>query len=144
MILLSLLIAIIIVQETYMSGTVEFKRKMKSPPVTSAAETDFAPGTLPYERRLWRKKVLKVQLRNRHLLDRWGIKLTKFMECANRWSNGSVSKGSNHIPRFEIHHEDPDITVELNGKLQKYVFRRLDKPLSLQRERSKPKYHWLC
>ena len=132
MIVLCLLITIINVQEIYISGTVEFAPKTKS------------PLAIPYERRLWRKKLLKVQLRNRHLLDHWGIKLTKFMECANRWSNGSVSKGSNHVPRFEIHHEDPDIIVELNGKLQKYVFRRLDKPLSLQRERSKPKYHWLC
>ena len=64
--------------------------------------------------------MLKVQIRNRHLLDHWGVKLTKFMECANRWSNGAVSKGSNRIPRFEIDDEDPDIIVELNGKHAKF------------------------
>ena len=116
MIVHNLLIRIIIVQETYVSGTVEFAPKMKSPPATSAAETGFAPATLPYEHRLWRKKVLKVQLKNRYLLSHWNVELTKLMQCANRWSNGSVSEGSNHIPRFEID-EDPDIIVELNGKL---------------------------
>jgi hypothetical protein len=41
------------------------------------------------------------------------------MECANRWSDGIVSEGSNRIPRFEIiiDNEEPDIVVELNGKL---------------------------
>ena len=102
-----------------MSGTVEFAPKTKSPPATSAAETGFAPATLPYERRLWRKKVLKVQLKNQHLLSCWNVELTKLMQCANRWSNGSVSEGSNHIPRFEIDDEDSDIIVELNGKLSK-------------------------
>ena len=38
------------------------------------------------------------------------------MECANRWSDGMVSKGSNHIPRFESDDENPDIIVELNSK----------------------------
>ena len=62
--------------------------------------------------------MLKVQLKNRHLLSRWRVDLGKFMECANRWSDGIVSKGSNHIPRFEMDDEDPDIVVELNGKLK--------------------------
>ena len=96
--------------------TMELTPKMDSPPAASTAGPGFAPAALPYKNRLWRRKVLKVQIRNRHLLDRWGVKLTKFMECANRWSNGTVSKGSNHIPRFETDDEDPDIVVELNGK----------------------------
>lgn len=91
---------------------------MKSPPASneSTAGAGFAPAALPYESRLWRKKVLKVQLKNRHLLHRWRVDLGKFVECANRWSDGVVSKGSNHIPRFEMDDEDPDIIVELNGK----------------------------
>ena len=96
--------------------TMEFTPKMKSPPAASTAGPGFAPAALPYENRLWRRKVLKVLIKNRHLLSRWGVKLTKFMECTNRWSDGAVSKGSNHIPRFETDDEDPDIVVELNGK----------------------------
>ena len=96
--------------------TMKLTPKMDSPPAASTAGPGFAPAALPYKNRLWRRKVLKIQIRNRHLLDRWGVKLNKFMECANRWSNGAVSKGSNHIPRFETDDEDPDIVVELNGK----------------------------
>ena len=100
--------------------TMEFTPEMESPPAASVAGRGFAPAALPYKNRLWRRKVLKVLIKNRHLLSRWGIKLTKFMECANRWSDGAVSKGSNHIPRFETDDEDPDIVVELNGKHAKF------------------------
>ena len=50
--------------------TMEFTPKMKSPPAASTAGPGFAPAALPYESRLWRKEVLKIQIRNRHLLDR--------------------------------------------------------------------------
>jgi hypothetical protein len=97
----------------------EFTPKMRSPPAASNAGAGFAPAALPYEGRLWRKKVLKVQLKNTHFLSRWRVNLGKLMECANRWSDGIVSEGSNRIPRFEIiiDNEEPDIVVELNGKL---------------------------
>ena len=94
----------------------EFTPRMKSPPAASTAGPGFAPAALPSESRLWRKEVLKIQIRNRHFLDRWDVPQTKFMECANRWSNGAVSEGSNHIPRFEKEDKGPDIIVELNGK----------------------------
>ena len=99
--------------------TMELTPKMDSPPAASTADPGFAPAALPYESRVWRRKVLKVLIKNRHLLSRWRVDLGKFMECANRWSNGAVSEGSNHIPRFEmaIDNEEPDIVVELNGKL---------------------------
>lgn len=109
------------IQTPHVLCTMEFAPKIDSPPHASNESTageGFAPAALPYENRLWRKKVLKVQLKNRHLLSRWRVDLDKFMECANRWSDGIVSKGSNHIPRFEMDDEDPDIVVELNGKLK--------------------------
>ena len=97
--------------------TMEFAPKIaESPTATGESTADFAPAALPYESRLWRKKVLKIQLKNQHLLDDWKVDLSKFMECANRWSNGVVGEGSNHIPQFETDDEDPDIIVELNSK----------------------------
>ena len=115
----------------------EFAPKMKSPPASneSKAGAGFALAALPYESRLWRKKVLKVQLKNRLFLSRWSVKLGTFMECANRWSDGIVSKGSNHIPRFEMDDEDPDIVVEFNGKhalkVNVHSIGRLDETFSL-------------
>ena len=98
--------------------TMEFTPKMKSPPAALAADPGFASAALPCESGLWRKKELKVQIKNRHLLGYWKVNLGKFMECANRWSDGAVSERPNYIPRFEmIDNEDPDIVVELNGKL---------------------------
>jgi hypothetical protein len=128
----------------------EFTPTMESPPAASTAGAGFAPAPLPYENRLWRKTVLKVQRKNRHLLNRWGVKLTKFMECANRWSDGDVSKGSNHIPRFELDDDDPwpDIVVNLNGKFLLYIYIvyciYLMKRCHYKRGRRKQIYHRLC
>lgn len=72
----------------------------------------FAPAVLPNESL---PPQSKVQLK-RLLLHGWNVNLSKFMECADRWSNGMVSRGSNHIPRFEEDDEDLDVIVELNGK----------------------------
>ena len=91
---------------------------MDSPPAASTAGPGFAPAALPCESRLWRKKELKVQIKNKYLLYRWRVNLGKFLECANRWCDGAVSKGPNYIPRFEmlVDELDPDIIVKLNGK----------------------------
>lgn len=97
--------------------TMDFAPKITESMSASGDSTaGFAPAALPYKSRLWRKKVLKIQLNNRHFIHGWNITLSKFMECANRWSDGMVSTGSNHIPRFESDDENPDIIVELNSK----------------------------
>ena len=111
-------IYIIIIQIPRVLCTMEFAPKINSLPASnkSTAGAGFAPAALPYESRLWRKKVLKVQLKNEGLLHSWRVDPGKFVKCANRWSDGVVSEGSNHIPRFKMDNEDPDIIVELNSK----------------------------
>ena len=84
------------------------------------SSTGAARGCLPSTSYLWpwkSGKPLVIELRNEEYLAEWGLTSDKVLECANRWSSGTV-EGGNFIPKFGFNKSlSPDIIVDLNSEI---------------------------